>query len=124
MTDISEEILGLLREMRKLLVPISGCFEEQYSEIRIRRERQEFEEFQEFLGRSAVRPRLYPLLFDSRGLTQDDMANEAGTSQSTVSTFIRSLLDRRWIEEDATGVAPYREVFPFREMMQATDEGE
>lgn len=116
---MNQEILGLLREMRKLLVPISGCFEEQYSEIRIRRERQEFEEFQEFLGRSAVRPRLYPLLFDSRGLTQDDMANEAGTSQSTVSAFIISLLKQGWIEKDDTGELPYRERFPFREMLEA-----
>ena len=118
MTDINEEILGLLREMRKLLIPISACFEQQYFEIR--REQKELAEFQAFL--TPTRAKIYPLLFDSRRLKQGQMAEEAGTSQPTVSTFIGSLLKRGWIQEDDTGEAPYREVFPFRKMMEMTDE--
>jgi len=122
MTDINEEILGLLREMRKLLIPISACFEEEYSELQ--RRRQEFAEFQEFLGRSPARVKIYPLLFDSRHLTQVQMAKEAGTTQPTVSTFISSLLKRGWIEEDETGERPYRERFSLKDVTEEKNEGD
>lgn len=115
MVGVNDGLQAVLTEIRDLLVPISECFREEYQ--RIQRERAEFARFKDSL--TDVRGRIYPLLFDPRHLRQVEIGKEAGASQQTVSAFINSLLKQGWIEKDDTGELPYRERFPFREMLLA-----
>lgn len=121
MRDEEDNIQALLADIRDLLVPISGCFRLRYEQIQ--REQAEFEEFAESL--TPVRRKVYPLLFDPRNLTQTEIAREVDANPSTVHRFVRALLERRWIEEDVSGEARYREKLPFRHMMEVeNDEGQ
>jgi hypothetical protein len=105
----SDEILKILKEIRDLLVPISACFEEQFAEIQRERLGTKLKGLEALL--TPIRLKICPLLFDPRNLTQTQIAEEANTTQPTVSRFINTLLEHGWIEPDETGAAPYKDKF-------------
>ena len=122
MTD-SEGILEVLRNIHDLLVPISACFEEQYEEIQRQRFGSKLEELEVLLTTSQRRD-IFPLLFDPRRLSQVDIAKEVGTTQSTVSRFISTLLKCGLIErsKDETGTATYEDKFNLKRLVEAQNE--
>lgn len=119
MTDSSSDILKVLKEVRDLLVPISACFQEQYAEIQRQRSGEKLEELEVLL--TPVRRRILPLLFDSRHLSQVEIAKEAKTTQPTVSRFISELLERGLIEQtkDEAGTTVYEDTLGLRRLMEA-----
>jgi predicted HTH transcriptional regulator len=91
MDEFEQEVLDLLRDIRELLVPIG------------QNARQQFLKDKRQLVRDVLtenNKRIFPLLVDSRRLTQDRIAKEAGVSQATVSRFISELKKRNLIVEE------------------------
>jgi len=119
----SEEILEVLRNIHDLLVPISACFEEQYEKIQRQRFGSKLEELEMLLTTSQRRD-IFPLLFDPRRLSQVDIAKEVGTTQSTVSRFISTLLKCGLIErtKDETGTVTYEDKFNLKRLVEAQNE--
>lgn len=119
MTGSDEEILEVLKKVHDLLVPISACFEEQFAEIQRQRFGAKFEELAALL--TPVRRAIFPLLFDSRHLSQVEIAKEANTTQPTVSRFVSELLEHGLIEQtkDETGTTVYEDKFGLRGFMEA-----
>lgn len=115
MADPKDEILQLLKEVRDLLVPISGCFEEQYREKKVK-------QFRGML--TPVRQRIYPLLLDDRRLLQEAIADDADTSQPTVSRFVTKLMESGLIREgsDSEGNPVYEDVFDLRRIAEVEDD--
>ena len=93
----NDEVLRVLKEIRDILSRIYICFEDEYLEIQRRRVGDKLEAFESML--TPVRRKIYPLLFDSRQLSQMQIADEVNTSQPTVSRFISALLDQGLIEQ-------------------------
>jgi len=122
MTDSSEEILKVLNTIRDLLEPISACFEDDYREASIRKQEAKIKQFQELL--TPTRRRIYPLLFDHRRLSQEAIAEEAGTSQPTVSRFVAKLLETGLIREasDREGNPVYEDAFDLRRIAEEIDD--
>jgi DNA-binding MarR family transcriptional regulator len=123
-TDSSDDILKVLREMRDLLVPISACFEEQFAEIQRQQLGTKLEELEALLT-TDERRNVFPLLFDPSHLSQTAIAKEAGTTQPTVSRFVKLLLDRDLIDEseDETGTQGlYVDKFNLVRLMEGANE--
>ncbi len=121
----SEEILEVLGKIHDLLVPISACFQEQYKDIQRQRFKEKLEELETLLT-TDKRRRIFPLLFDSRRLSQIDIAKEAETTQPTVSRFVNTLLKRDLIEptKDNTGTIVYRDKYDLVKLMEMSNEQE
>jgi DNA-binding transcriptional ArsR family regulator len=117
MTGPNDELLQLLKEIRDLLVPISGCFEDQYRETKVK-------QFRELL--TPTRRRVFPLLFHPRRLSQDKIAEAAQTSQPTISRFVSALLESGLIQEasDREGNPVYEDVFDLGSVAEEHDEQE
>lgn len=91
MQEYEREIVGILREIRAILEPISANHRDQF--LRDRKQ----------LIRGIMTPtnrRILPLLLDPRRLTQERIAKEAGVSQATVSRFIAELKQRNLVVEE------------------------
>lgn len=114
----SQRVLEVLREIRDLLVPIAACFESQYLEIQQERTEVKFGELQELL--TPQRKVIFPLLFDSRCLSQAQIAGEANTTQPTVSRLISTLLERGLIAQidDGLGGTRYEDTFGLSRLVQ------
>lgn len=114
----SEEILEVLRNIHDLLIPISACFEQQYEEIQRQQSGSKLKEL-EMLLTTSQRRRVFPLLFDTRPLSQVDIAKEAGTTQPTVSRLIRALLERGLIGQTRgqTGAVTYTDKFGLKRLV-------
>jgi DNA-binding MarR family transcriptional regulator len=121
MSDPTREIVGLLEEIRDLLIPISASFEEQYDEVQKQRRETKRRQLESLLT-DARRP-VYPLLFDVRRLSQDAIAREANTTQPTVSRFISALLEAELIGErqDQTGATVYEDTYRLMEFLEEDD---
>lgn len=122
MTDSRDDILQLLIEIRNLLEPISACFKDQFAEIQRQELGARFEEFEALL--TSKRRRIFPLLFDPRRLSQVEIAEEAGTTQPTVSRFISELLEHGLVEQtkDETGATAYEDKFGLTSLMGVRNE--
>lgn len=107
MTGSTDDILMVLKEVKDLLLPISACFEEQYSEIR----RQRWNELEALLD--PVRRRVYPLLFDRGHRSLRAIAKEAKTNHKRVKRFADTLVREGLITqtEDEPGEVVYRDIF-------------
>ena len=117
------EVLEVLRKIHDLLVPISVCFEEQYREIQREQLGAKLEELESLLTTSKRR-KIFPYLFDSRCLSQVDIAKEAETTQATVSRFISVLLERGFIEQTRSemGAVTYVDKFDLHKLVEVGDE--
>lgn len=117
------EVLILLRQIHDLLVPISACYEEQYEEIRRQRYEAKLEELESLLTTSKRR-RIFACLFDERGLSQADIAKEAGTTQATVSRFVSVLVEHGFIEQvrGQTGTITYVDKHELHKRVEVSDE--
>lgn len=93
-----EQMLVLLQEIRDLLKPISACHEEQYQELQTQQTKAKIEALKPLL--TSVRQKIFRLLFNSKHLSQVEIAQKAGTTQPTVSRFISMLMDLEIIEPD------------------------
>ena len=89
MSTDNEELLTVLQDIRTLLSRVYVCFEDQYREIQERKTGEQIQAFEDLL--TPTRRRIYLFLFDSRGLSQRQIAKEAGTVQSNVSAFVTAL---------------------------------
>lgn len=124
MNDSGEDILKVVREIRSLLRPISVCFEEQAREIQRQRSEEKLKELEGLL--TPVRRRIYPLLFDSRRLSQMEIGEEANTTQPTVSRFIDALSECGLIAQTKNdmGILVYKDTFGLRRLMEERNERE
>jgi len=122
MVDSNSEIVELLKGIRDLLVPVSAYYEDQYREILERQSEVRFRELETLL--TAQRRLIFPLLFDSRRLSQAQIAKEANTTQPTVSRFINALLERDLIDQvrDETGTVTYKDKFNLAKRMEDANE--
>jgi predicted transcriptional regulator len=104
MSTGTDEFLEVVKEIRDLLSRIYVCFEDQYLDIQRQKAGEKFQAFEDLL--TPVRRKIYPLLFDSRRLSQVEIANTVNASQPTVSRFVTLLLDQGIIEpiEDEHGI--------------------
>ena len=119
MSTDGDKLLEILTEIRNLLIPISVCFEDQYRQVQKRIKK--LETLKAIL--TPIRRKIYPLLFDSRHLSQAEIAQEAGTTQPTVSRFINTLLEENLIEHsEEDGVAIYQDKYNLVELLQNTEE--
>jgi len=118
MSTSNDELLEVLKEVRDTLSRIYTCFEDQYLEIQKQKAAKRREMFEDML--TSTRRNIYPLLFDPRRLSQAEIANEADTSQGTVSKFITALLDQDLIEriEDEEGNVTYRDKHDLTQSLQ------
>jgi DNA-directed RNA polymerase specialized sigma subunit len=110
-TKTEEQMLALLQEIRDLLKPISACHEEQYQELQTQQTKAKIEALKPLL--TSVRQKIFRLLFDSKHLSQVEIAKKAGTTQPTVSRFISMLMDMEIIEpdEDDNGNVFYKDKY-------------
>jgi Fe2+ or Zn2+ uptake regulation protein len=124
MSDSTREIVGLLEEIRDLLIPISASFEEQYREVQKQRRETKRKQLESLL--TDARRSVYPLIFDARRLSQDAIAREANTTQPTVSRFLSALLEAELIKqrEDQTGATVYEDTYRLMEFLEEDDAGQ
>ena len=113
-----DQVLEVLREIHRLLVPISACFEDRHKEVIKQQSETKFKELEPLL--TDQRRLIFPLLFDSRHLSQVQIAEEANTTQPTVSRFISALLEQDLIDQgkDETGTVVYKDKFNLAKRMQ------
>lgn len=118
MDELNGEMLKILEEIRDLLKPISGCFEEQFAALQQQRSDAKLEELKPLL--TPERRKVYPLLFDQRGLSQIQIAKTVGISQPAVSRFISILLEAGLIErrEDSAGNLTYVDRFNLADLVE------
>jgi DNA-binding MarR family transcriptional regulator len=118
MSPDNDEILEVLKEVRDILSRIYVCFEDDYLKIQRQKLVEKLEAFEALL--TPARRDIYPLLFDSRRLSQAEIANEAHIAQSTVSKFISALLDQELIEQvkHEDGSVTYRDRYDLVKLMQ------
>ncbi len=88
--EANEEIIGLLAEIRDLLIPISDEFREAYEERR-RKVR-----LLEGAVNTIQRRKMYMAMNGKK--TQTDIAQEVGVTQGTVSRFISALADQGLVD--------------------------
>jgi DNA-directed RNA polymerase specialized sigma subunit len=89
MDEYQQNILVLLKEIRDLLEPISEESRTQFLQ----------EKLKQFKAAITRKNRvIVPLLFDPRGLTQTQIAEEAEASQPTVSRLISELMEAKLID--------------------------
>lgn len=119
MSGDNEELLTVLKDIRTLLSRIYTCFEDQYHEIQDRKMEEQIQTF-ESLVNTALRRRIYPLFFDSRTLSQRQIATEAGTSQSNISQFATALQDAGLIDrtQDEHGNMRYIDKYDLASRLQ------
>ena len=117
------EVLILLGRIHDLLVPISACYQEQYRGIQRQRFEEKLEELESLLTTSKRR-RIFSYLFDARGLSQADIAKEAGTTQATVSRFVSVLVEHDFVEQatDQAGTITYVDKHGLHELVEVGDE--
>jgi CRP-like cAMP-binding protein len=117
------EMMDILESIHELLVPISACFMDQYQEIQKRQVGAKLAHLRSLLN-TAVRRRVFPYLFDPRGLSQVEIANEADTTQATVSRLISLLLREGFIDQKSGdgGPAEYVDTYDLRRLIEVADE--
>jgi len=91
MASENDELLGVVKEMRDILLKIFECYEEQYLEIQRRKFGEKHDAFKKLL--TPIRRKIFPLFFDPRELSQTSIANEVNTSKQNVNNFIALLLE-------------------------------
>jgi predicted transcriptional regulator len=116
MSTGNDELLEVAKEIRDLLSRIYVCFEDQYLDIQRQKAGEKLQAFEDLM--TPVRRKIYPLLFDSRHLSQVEIANAVNTSQPTVSRFVSLLIDQGIIEqvEDEHGIK-YVDKFDFIKLL-------
>jgi len=119
MVELEADVLAVLREIRDLLVPISACFEDQYTEIRRRHLGARLDTFRNLM--TDARKKIFPLLFDPRNLSQVEIAELAETTQPTVSRFVNILLEQGLItqSQDDNGHTKYGDIYNLRKELEA-----
>ena len=81
MDGSTDEVLGVLREIRDTLNRIYICFEDEYIEIQRQRFGEKVKTLESLL-KTESRKKIFPLLFDKTYLSQTDIAEAAGVTQS------------------------------------------
>lgn len=111
MSPSNDNVLEVLKEIRDILSRIYTCFEDEYVEIQRRKIGGKLEAFETVL--TPDRREIYPLLFDTRQLSQREIADEVNVSQPTVSRFISALVDQELIDqiEHEGGSITYRDKY-------------
>jgi DNA-directed RNA polymerase specialized sigma subunit len=97
MDNPNDEILEILSEIRDTLNRIYYCFEDEYLEVQKRKYGEKVKAFEAML--TDARKRIFPLLFDTRQLSQGNIAKTVGISQPAVSQFVKLLIDNDLIEQ-------------------------
>lgn len=97
MDKTNEEMLGLLRDIKRLLIPISDQYRAAYEE------RKAVREVIAAVVNTAERETMYQLMNGAR--TQADIAQRAGVSQPAVSRFISTAVDNDLVEMVRVGAA-------------------
>lgn len=118
MSTGNDNVLGVLKEIRDILSRIYTCFEDEYVEIQRRKIGEKLEAFEAVL--TPDRREIFPLLFDTRQLSQRGIADEVNVSQPTVSRFISALIDQELIEqvEHEDGSIIYRDKYDLVKIFQ------
>ena len=122
MSPNNDEVLVVLKEIRDTLSRIYTCFEEQYQDIQSRKIGDRLTTLQNIL--TPVRKSIFPLLFDSRRLSQSEIAREIGSNRSTVSKFLKALLELGLIEqiEDDDGTTRYHDTYDLATLLRLEEE--
>lgn len=115
MTEFEQDVLRLLRDIKELLEPMALNARQQF----LREKRQLIKEML-----TENNKKIFPLLVDSRRLTQDRIAKEAGVSQATVSRFISELKKRNLIveEKDTNLNSRFIDQWHILDLIEAEDE--
>jgi predicted XRE-type DNA-binding protein len=117
MDEPKGEILEVLMEIRDALNRIFTCFESEYFEIQERKYGEKVKAFEAML--TDVRKKIFPLLFDQRHLSQVDIAKAVGTSQPSVSQFVKLLIENDLIEQvDVSNKITYRDKYDLIRLLQ------
>ena len=97
MEEQNDEVLKVLVEIRDTLNRIYTCFEDQYLEI----EKQIYQKKVKILEAILTpdRRKIFPLLFDKKPLSQTEIADAVGVTQSAVSKFVSKLIENDIIEQ-------------------------
>ncbi len=105
-------VLDVLNEIKELLIPISAHFEAEYIGTKQKQ--------LESILSTDVKKKIYSLLFDTRKLSQSDIAKEANTTQPSVSRLIASLLETKLIakDKDEAGKEYFIEKFSFATQLE------
>ena len=112
MDDVNNEIVKHLIEIENLLSKIYICFEDEYKEKLSEKFKGKKELFDSLL--TDARKKIYVLLFSKENYSQTDIATMVGTSPSTVSKFIKALLENQLIiERDVNGIVEYQDIYDF-----------
>ncbi len=118
MDQQNEKIYDVLIEIRDLLAHISFCFEDQYKEILEKRTEERYIKLKDVLN-TDIRKKIFPLLFDSKHLSQGGIASLAQTTQPTVSKFISELVKNDLIEQlEENGKTIYRDKYNLQKMIE------
>jgi predicted XRE-type DNA-binding protein len=117
MDEPKDEVLEVLVEIRDTLNRIYTCFEDEYLEIQKRKYGEKVKVFEAML--TDVRKKIFPLLFDQRHLSQVEIAQAVGITQSAVSKFVSSLIENDIIEqvEEADKII-YRDKYDLIKLLQ------
>lgn len=114
----NDDVLEVLKEIRDTLSRIYTCFEDQYLEIQRQKVGDKLEVLEDML--TPIRRNIYPLLFDSRKLSQVEIANRVGATQPTVSRFVSALLEQDLVEqiEDGEGNVTYCDKYDLVQLLR------
>lgn len=88
----------LLRQIRDLLVPISGVYQPQYAEVMRSRKKEQVEAITQTVGKGAKRLAACKLMDGSR--TRKEIAKEAKIDSGELSRFLKALKEDDLVEEE------------------------
>lgn len=115
MEEENQQVITLLKDIRDILQRIDLCFEDQYLEKQKQKNAEKFSKFESILNDS--RKKIFPMLFDNKHLSQSEIARIVGVDKSTVSRFIKDLLENDLIEQNKTDdKVYYRDKYGFSRM--------
>jgi len=117
MDEPKDKVLEVLVEIRDTLNRIYTCFEDEYLETQKRKYGEKEKAFEAML--TDVRKKIFPLLFDQRHLSQGEIAQAVGITQSAVSKFVSSLIENDLIEQvEGADKIIYRDKYELIKLLQ------
>lgn len=118
MGEPKDEVLAVLIEIRDTLNRVYTCFEDQYLEIQKNKSAEKVRILEAMLT-TDIRKKIFPLLFDQRRLSQSVIAQNAQTSQPTVSRFVSELIENDLIEQvEENGKIIYHDKYELKKLLQ------
>jgi len=117
MDEPKDEVLAVLVEIRDTLNRVYTCYEDQYLEIQKNKYAEKVRILEAML--TDIRKKIFPLLFDQRHLSQSVIAQNAQTTQPTVSRFVSELIANDLIEQvEENGKIIYHDKYELKKLLQ------